>query len=510
MSRQNSRDISGISVTLDGHEIGIDRVANTTLPFSDVKVLLKKGEKGDSGEWADITIIAPAFSETTAYAVGDYVTKDGKLYKCTAAHSAGAWNASHFTVTSVDGSFMAQGRDYVTAGRAANSSLGTKATAEGSGVTASGQFCHAEGDRNASTNKSAHSEGQQNTAGASASHAEGYLNTISSGGLGGHAEGYKNTVSAYYAHGEGENNTVSHRGSHVEGYYNQSGAQYQHISGQYNVGKSTTLLEVGNGTSGSARANAFEVASDGDITAGKDVIDGSGNVLKRKPNLLYGTTSSTSMTTAKTATLDDSTYTPVSGDIFLIRFENGNSAETFTLDINSSGAKPVVSYDIASTYGTIWFGSRLALLRYDGTKYEVITVDFPKRCQRVNDELRIVDANSNAKTFNGSNMVSVISRNQLVTIESTGWSGTVDADGYYTNTVSVSKINTYNPIYIACCGSTKDTLPTAAQAAAFSLCNMFHFDDGVDIQSMTVKAKTKPTETFYVLVQGSCTVNGFY
>lgn len=39
---------------------------------------------------------APEFSASTAYAVGDAVTKDGLVYRCTAAHAAGAWNAAHF------------------------------------------------------------------------------------------------------------------------------------------------------------------------------------------------------------------------------------------------------------------------------------------------------------------------------------------------------------------------------------------------------------------------------
>ncbi len=300
--------------------------------FTETKV---SDEFGSGGGTADITVIAPAFSDTTAYAVGDFVTHEGKFYKCTTAHSAGAWNSSHFTETTVDASYMAKGRDYVTAGKAANSSLGQKATAEGSGVTASGQYSHAEGDRNAATNKSAHAEGQENTAGASASHAEGYLNTISSGGLGGHAEGYKNTVSAYYAHAEGENNTVSHRGSHAEGQYNQTGATYQHVGGKYNVGKSTTLFEIGNGTANNARANAFEVSSAGDVVASGDITDGTGNKLSdklnsndisswakqsTKPSYADSEISGLGLVKVYNPTLDwhDQTFTMTQGEVYLV------------------------------------------------------------------------------------------------------------------------------------------------------------------------------------------------
>lgn len=41
--------------------------------------------------------IADTFSESLAYAVDDKVIYNGELYKFTAVHSAGVWNASHAT-----------------------------------------------------------------------------------------------------------------------------------------------------------------------------------------------------------------------------------------------------------------------------------------------------------------------------------------------------------------------------------------------------------------------------
>ena len=41
--------------------------------------------------------VAPVFSETATYAVGDVVTYNGKLYKFTSSHSAGSWNSSEVT-----------------------------------------------------------------------------------------------------------------------------------------------------------------------------------------------------------------------------------------------------------------------------------------------------------------------------------------------------------------------------------------------------------------------------
>ena len=46
---------------------------------------------------------APAFSEVTSYAVGNYVTYNNILYRCTTAHSAGVWVAGHFTQVTVGG-----------------------------------------------------------------------------------------------------------------------------------------------------------------------------------------------------------------------------------------------------------------------------------------------------------------------------------------------------------------------------------------------------------------------
>lgn len=46
--------------------------------------------------------LAPAFSTSSTYAVGDYCTREGLLYKCTTAVStAGAWNAANWTAVAV-------------------------------------------------------------------------------------------------------------------------------------------------------------------------------------------------------------------------------------------------------------------------------------------------------------------------------------------------------------------------------------------------------------------------
>ena len=47
MSRQNSREVSSLEVTLNGSQVNIEPFANGTKPFDDVKVLLLKGASGN-------------------------------------------------------------------------------------------------------------------------------------------------------------------------------------------------------------------------------------------------------------------------------------------------------------------------------------------------------------------------------------------------------------------------------------------------------------------------------
>lgn len=187
-------------------------------------------------KYTELEDIAPEFSTSTNYAVGDYVNYEGSIYKCTTAHSAGAWVAGDFTAVVIgnevknkmatDGSNAASHVNFsnvFTAGsRMTNSIIGRYSSVLGSQCVASGDYSHAEGYR---TN-----------AGGDSSHAEGY-----------DTESYGNY-------------------SHAEGYVSEAGYDYQHVSGRLNNNKSTTLFEIGNGTSIDARSNAFEVYSDGKIS----------------------------------------------------------------------------------------------------------------------------------------------------------------------------------------------------------------------------------------------------
>lgn len=57
------------------------------------------------GGKVDIKDVAPTFSTSTTYLIGDMVYYNGVLYRCSTAHSAGTWNSSHFTATTVNEEF---------------------------------------------------------------------------------------------------------------------------------------------------------------------------------------------------------------------------------------------------------------------------------------------------------------------------------------------------------------------------------------------------------------------
>lgn len=124
--------------------------------------------------------------------------------------------------------------------------------------------------------------------------------------------------------------------------------------------------------------------------------------------------------------------------------------------------------------------------------------------KKVNNKLKIVDPGlSGDYDFDGSAQHGIYFRTAHLTVDASNWLSTVDADGYYRNVVSLgTTFNTYFRPLIAISGSTLDTPPTAAQSAAYNLVDVYSFADGAATNAMIVKAKTKPTETFYVTVSG--------
>lgn len=103
-------------------------------------------------------------------------------------------------------------------------------------------------------------------------------NSTASGGYS-HAEGRFTNARASYSHSEGYSTYAEALYSHVEGQYTTANNQSEHASGQFNVSSKAsntfgdsgnTLFSVGNGTSNSAKHNAFEIRQNGDIYISKD------------------------------------------------------------------------------------------------------------------------------------------------------------------------------------------------------------------------------------------------
>ena len=149
------------------------------------------------------------------------------------------------------------------------------AHAEGYGTTASGYRSHAEGNYTKATGDFTHAEGDYTTASGANSHAEG--DHTEATGTSAHSEGANTTASGFYSHAEGWHTTASGKGSHTEGLYTKASSDYQHVHGQYNVEDraGTYAMIIGNGTSDTARSNAFTVDWNGNIQCGKT--DSSGN-----------------------------------------------------------------------------------------------------------------------------------------------------------------------------------------------------------------------------------------
>ena len=76
-------------------ETGLNLYTKTTNNATKYGVSTIPTSSAVDGEFSNI--IVNEFNAITSFAVGDYTKHEGKLYKCTTAHSSGAWNADHFS-----------------------------------------------------------------------------------------------------------------------------------------------------------------------------------------------------------------------------------------------------------------------------------------------------------------------------------------------------------------------------------------------------------------------------
>ena len=134
---------------------------------------------------------------------------------------------------------------------------------------ASGPYSHAEGSDSRAYGRTSHAEGDCCIASGIAAHAEGY--STSATGLYSHAEGYFSKAPAIYSHAEGGLCVASGTAAHAEGYGTIANNNYEHACGRYNKSDDTstssrqTRFSIGIGTSNTARKNAIEAKSNGDV-----------------------------------------------------------------------------------------------------------------------------------------------------------------------------------------------------------------------------------------------------
>lgn len=148
------------------------------------------------------------------------------------------------------------------------------------------------GENCTANNMNSFATGQLTKATGEGSHSEGGGYTEAQGRAS-HSEGWMTKSVGNYSHSEGYGSTANTDGSHTEGYYVIANNTYEHSQGLYNVSNTAatasgqTLFSVGNGTSNSARHNAFEIRKNGDIY----VNDGTSDV--RLQDTITGTAANT-------------------------------------------------------------------------------------------------------------------------------------------------------------------------------------------------------------------------
>ena len=233
----------------------------------------EKGEKGDAGTpGKDGVNGTDGKNGTDGYSPTATVTETDAGAVISITDKNGTTTA---TVKNGVGKKTAEGGEIFNRGTAAT---GDYSHSEGSDTKASGSYSHAEGSTTIASGGCSHAEGSDTKASGIHSHAEG--SGAKASGVCSHAEGNGTIASGYYSHAEGGATKASGHSSHAEGFYTIASGSYQHVQGKYNVEDSDSKYAfiIGNGTSDTARSNAFAIDWNGKIyvnnsTDGVDVLD---------------------------------------------------------------------------------------------------------------------------------------------------------------------------------------------------------------------------------------------
>ena len=163
--------------------------------------------------------------------------------------------------------------------------IGTGSVSLGYNNVANNDFSTALGVNTSATAPATLAHGGHCVASANYSHAEGY--GAESSGMYSHAEGIMTLATGQGTHAEGFYTVASGLRSHAEGSYTLASSQYQHVEGKFNVEDTANKYAhiVGNGTSKTARKNAYtldwsgnawfagKVTQEGTPTDNKDLVN---------------------------------------------------------------------------------------------------------------------------------------------------------------------------------------------------------------------------------------------
>lgn len=163
--------------------------------------------------------------------------------------------------------------------------IGTGSVSLGYNNVANNDFSTALGVNTSATAPATLAHGGHCVASANYSHAEGY--GAESSGMYSHSEGIMTLATGQGTHAEGFYTVASGLRSHAEGSYTLASSQYQHVEGKFNVEDTANKYAhiVGNGTSKTARKNAYtldwsgnawfagKVTQEGTPTDNKDLVN---------------------------------------------------------------------------------------------------------------------------------------------------------------------------------------------------------------------------------------------
>ena len=278
------------------------------------------------------------------------------------------------------------------------------------------------------------------------------------------------------------------------------------------VGTGATDAAAGNHTHSLSLATSTGTSSITLSASSKYLLTAGGStyIFTTPPNTRYdadAVCSTTASTAAKVASATG--YVLRNHNRFTLRLTVANTAASaLTLNVNSTGAKTIYIDGAASSSSNYTLPAGDYSVYYNDSIYYIYTdatnTVNPLNVVTYSDEGDPSTAYKEInEVYNGSANVKLRFRNLLTTVPASGWSSTADANGYYTQTVRMTQYMCPNAgIDIRCIGSTFNTLPTAAQIAAYNLVDKFVTSDSDAIVTFTAYAKTKPTTTFYISVSG--------